>query len=79
MRFAQARSNDAPNLQTTYVDLTPTDPKNQQVIMVLKSIQKTGQDTGLSNIEEGEEPKEEVTSQDSSKEDPDFPQLNETM
>jgi hypothetical protein len=79
VRFAQARSNDAPNLQTNYVDMTPTDQKNQQVMVVLKSGRKTGQDTGLSIIEEGEEPEEEVVSQGSSEEDPDFPQLNETM
>jgi hypothetical protein len=79
VRFAQARSNDAPNLQTNYVDMIPTDQKNQQVMVVLRSGQKTGLDTGLSIIEEGEEPEEEVASQGSSEEDPDFPQLNETM
>jgi hypothetical protein len=59
--------------------MTPTDQKNQQVMVVLKSGRKTGQDIGLSIIEEGEEPEEEVVSQGSSEEDPDFPQLNETM
>jgi hypothetical protein len=79
VRFAQARSNDASNLQTNYVDMTPTDQKNQQVMAVLKSGRKTGQDIGLSIIEEGEEPEEKVASQGSSEEDPDFPQFNETM
>ena len=79
VRFAQAHSNDAPNLQTNYVDLAPTDSENQQVMVVLKSGRKTCQEIGLSNIEEREEPEEEIVSQDSSEEDPDFPQLNETM
>jgi hypothetical protein len=48
-------------------------------MVVLKSGRKTGQDTGLSIIEEGKEPEEEVASQGSSEEDPNFPQLNETM
>jgi hypothetical protein len=79
VRFAQAHSNDAPNLQTNYVDMTPTDQKNQQVMVVLKSGRKMDQDIGLSIIEEGEEPEEEVASQGSLEEDHDFPQLNETM
>ena len=62
MKFVQARSNEASNLQTNYVDLAPTDLKKQQVMVVLKSSQKMGQDIGLSNIEEREEPEEEVAS-----------------
>jgi hypothetical protein len=47
-------------------------------MVVLKSGRKTGQDIGMNVIEEGiEDIEEEAASQDSSKKDPDFSQLNE--
>jgi hypothetical protein len=75
VRMAEAQIPEGSNLQTNYVEVAPT----KQAMVVLKSGRKIGQDTGVNVIEEGiEDIEEEVASQGSSEEDPDFPRLNET-